>query len=227
MKKFPEENRMSRSYYKTPIVLLIVTAFLHAYVMPSSAKSNKDKGKVRVAFLGVKFEGTPEDIEKRLYTRYKNLLEDQSSFILKRPEDVRIALGGEQVEALLDKPDSLSYKEAAEKLGVDHIFSGRIADHSREEARVLLVGAFYRYDKKLDLLHKFEILKYYDTIGVELVKFDQEYVQTIVPVNTQKKVLWPWLVVAGLGVVSLAALALVGFKAGADGESEQGEPTDF
>lgn len=216
--------------YKTPIVLLLVTTFLHTYVAPSSAKSNndKDKGKVHVAFLGIKFDGTSEDVEKRLYTRYENLLENQPSFILKKPEDVRIALGGEDVDALLGKPDSLSYKEAAEKLKVDHIFSGRIADHSREESRVLLVGEFYRYDKKLNLLHKFEILKYYDNIGVEFVKFDQEYVHSIVPETIQKKVLWPWLVIAGIGAVTLLTLTIVGSKFGSEqsGEGGNGEPTE-
>ncbi|MFQ5629812.1 MAG: hypothetical protein ACE5I1_13690 [bacterium] len=221
---------MNRSNYKTPLIFLLIMAFLHTFVMPSGAESkkDKDKGKVRIAFLGIQFGGTPDDVEKRIYERYENLLKKQSRFIFKKPEDVRVALGSEHVDRLLNDPDSLSYQEAANLLNVDHIYSGQIADHSREESRVLLVGAFYRYDKKINLLHKFEILKYYDTIGVEFIKFDQEYVQTIVPESVQKKVLWPWLVLAGIGAVTLLTLTVVGSKFGSDeqGEGTRTEPTE-
>lgn len=223
---------MCRCTPRSSIVLLLVFAFLHAYVVPAYAgAANKDQKnpKVRVAFLGVKFEGTPEDVKKRLYARYEDLLKDRPMVIYKNPEDVRVALGSEMVERLLSEPDSAAYRLAAEKLDVDHIFSGRIADHSRDQARILLVGELYRYDRKIRLLHKFDILKYYDLIGVEFLKFDQEYVQTIIPERVQKKATWVWLVLAGVGAATLLTLTVIGSKFGADerGEGGSGEPTDF
>ncbi|MFQ5631198.1 MAG: hypothetical protein ACE5I1_20695 [bacterium] len=217
---------MNRTFNKAPLVILLITAFLHTYVMPGHAESKNDKGKVRVAFLGIKFEETQPDVEKKLYSRMEKLLRQQPAFIITKPEDARISLGGEQVDHLLSQPDSAAYQEAADKLQVDHIFAGHIADHSRNESRVLLVGQFFRYDKKSNLLHKFDILKYYDAIGVEFVKFDKEYVRTIIPESKTKKVLWPWLIVAGLGVASLIALSFVGTKSGSEGGIEPGEPTD-
>ncbi|MFQ5639116.1 MAG: hypothetical protein ACE5IR_14125 [bacterium] len=210
---------MYPSKVRTYLACVVIFSVICAQIIPALADSKK----VRVAFAGVKFEDLPEDIEKRIFDRLKNQL-SRSSLELINPSDVQAAIGSEKMEAFFDKLDHASFSALAEKLQVDYVFAGHIGNNSRDPERILLVGDLFRYDRVSNLKHRFEILKYYDNIGVELLKFRQEFVRTIEPEEQVKSKFAPYLLLAGIAAVGIATFAFVKVSTKNEGQPGQRPP---
>lgn len=206
---------MRTSSLKTALVLLIIFAFNYAQIAPCFAGDKQEK--VRVAFAGIKFDEMPAEVRGRVLERVQELLEQESSFQLMKLPEVEKTLGAERLARFFAQPDSAAFRALAAELQADYVFAGRIANQSREANRVLLVGELDRFDYAANILNKFEVLKYYDSFGVELVKFREEFVRTIVPTNTGGKSL-PFIVLGGITVVGIVALVLSSGKQGSQGE---------
>ena len=196
---------MNYRIIKTAIVFLLIFSVTFIQIVPSFADSKK----VRVAFIGIQFEELPADIQKRILEKVTNLFTEESSLQLAKPTDIQAIFGREKVAEFLKQQDNTSFLNMVEELDVDYIFSGRISNNSRESGRILLVGELYRYDRVSNLRHKYEVLKYYENFGVELVKFKHEFVKTIVPYEGSGRKIVPYLVLAGVILAGTAAFALV------------------
>lgn len=204
------------------ITILIIFAFIHSTVLPGYSKYVRiSSKKVKVAFLGIKFENISEEFKKRLLERMSNLLNAEPSFYIMDSKKVKEIVGEKKVAALLNQASPDSYQDIANQLEVDHIFAGNIANQSRDDSRVLLVGELTRYDRSSNLHHRFELLKYYENVGVEFVKFNKEYIETIRLVEFQKKTLWPWLIIAGVAVAGLISWSLVSSSSSSEGGISQ------
>ncbi|MFQ5792803.1 MAG: hypothetical protein ACE5JI_20225 [Acidobacteriota bacterium] len=57
---------------------------------------------------------------------------------------------------------------------------------------------------------------YYENFGVELIRFEKEYVKTIAA--TTRRRTWPWLVLAGVGVAGIVALTLASTTKSGEGK---------
>ena len=199
--------------FKGPIVVLLIFSLLSLQIIPALANGKK----IKVAFVGLQFEHLPQEVRERVLQRVEDLLSTQSSIHLTNSKKVEELLGAETVAKLLKHPAQSDFVELAGKLQVDHIFGGNISNNAREGAKILLVGELYRYDRASNLRHKFEILKYYDNIGVELVKFKQEFVKTIaVEAKTGPKIL-PILVLGGIVLAGILSFAFISAEGGAGG----------
>jgi hypothetical protein len=213
---------MRRSAVHTAIASLLIFSISYSQVVPAFGAN--DRKKVQVAFVGIRFEDVPADVQKRVLERVTNVLSSESALRVVSPREAQKKLGAEKIAAVLDKPDSNSFQNLAEELQVDYIFAGDLANRSRDPNRVLLVGELNRFDRATGILNKFELVKYYDNLGVEMVKFREQYVKTIVPTISAKKTVWPWVILASVGVAGLIAMTLTTSKSGSEGEPPTGVP---
>jgi hypothetical protein len=151
------------------------------------------------------------DLQKRLLERLTEIIESNPGVQLIKPDEVAKTIGAEKIAPMLTQPDTASLRGLAEQLQAN-------------PQRVLLVGELNRFDRATNMLHRFEVLKYYDNFGVEMVKFKQEYVETMGAVKSSGKLSWVWLVIGGVTLLGIGAMALSSIKAGAEGEGAP--PTD-
>lgn len=209
---------MRCSSIKTIVIFVVIIALNYAQIVPVFAGEKNKSAKVKVVFAGIKFDDMPADIRGRVLQRVQELLEKESSFELTKPEAVEKQLSAEKLAHFFSQPDSAAFRALAEELQVDYLFAGRIANQSREANRVLLVGELVRFDRAAGILNKFEVLKYYDHIGVELLKFQEEFVKTIVPSNQGGNKALPFIVLGGVTLAGIIALVLSTSKSGSEGE---------
>jgi len=200
---------------KTALVFFLIFALNYAQLAPCLAGEKAKK--VKVAFAGIKFDDVPSDVRARVLDRVQELLEQESSFQLVKPAEVEKILGAEKLAKFLAQPDSAAFRALAAELQADYVFAGRLANNSRDN-RVLLVGTLERYDRAANILNKFEVLKHYDNIGVEMVKFREEFVKTIVPTGEGRSKKLPFIVFGGLTVIGIVALVISSSRSGAEGE---------
>lgn len=210
---------MRCSTVKSAIISVLIFSVVFTLIVPAFADSKK----VKVAFAGITFEELPAEVEKRLLERITNLLKEQSSFLLLQSTDIEKVVGKEWLESFLENQDQSSFAALAEQLQVDYVFGGRISNNNRDGERILITGDLYRFDNSSQLRHKFEILKYYENIGVELLKFGNEFVQTITLAEEPGKIL-PYLVLASVAVAGIALFALVKIDKGGSGSGNQRPP---
>ncbi len=209
---------MHYSSIKTILVFTVIFALMYAQLAPGFAGENGKSKKVKVAFLGIKFDDMPDETRGRLLARVQELLEKESSFDLAKPEAMEKKLGTARLAQFWAQPDSAALRSLADELQMDFLFAGHLANQSREANRVLLVGELDRFDRATGILNKFEVLKYYDNIGVELLKFQEEFVKTIVPSNAGGNKVLPFIVLGGVTLAGIVALVLSTSKAGSEGE---------
>ncbi len=212
---------MRQSSIKTTLAFLLIFALNNAQIVPCLAGEKNKSNKVKVAFLGIKFDDMPADVRDKVLQRVQELLEKESAFELTKPQEVEKKLGAEKLAQFFVQPDSAAFRALTEELQTDYLFAGSIANQSREPTRVLLVGELVRFDRATNILNKFEVLKYYDNFGVELLKFQEEFVKSIVPVNQGGKVL-PFIVLGGVTIAGIVALVLSTSRQGAEGEGSGG-----
>lgn len=199
---------------KKVLVVLLIFALNYAPLAPCFAGEKTHK--IKVACAGVKCDGMPEEVRANVQMRVQELLEKESTFDLLKPGEVEKKLGAEKLSAFLAQPDSAAFRALAADLQVDYVFAGSLANQSRDN-RVLLVGALARYDRAANILNKFEVLKYHDNFGVELLKFREEFVKTIVPTGAGKSKSLPFIVLGGITVVGIVALVLSSGREGTQG----------
>jgi hypothetical protein len=214
---------MRCSLSKTALVFLLIFSISYSQIAPSFAGAKGKK--VQVAFIGVTCEDIPPDIQDRILERVTDILKEEPSLSLIEPEKVQQAIGGEKAAEFLSQPDSAAFVALAEQLQVDYVFAGVLSNNSRDPNKVLLVGQLNRFDAATKLIHRFEVLKYYDNFGVELVKFKQEFVKSIVPVGEAEKNRMALYVLGGVAVVGIVALTIAGFKGTKGGQRGDNTPT--
>jgi len=199
---------------KKILTFTLIFALNYAPLAPCFAGEKTPK--VKVAFAGVKCDDMPEEVHANVQARVQELLEQEPAFDLLKPQEMEKKLGAEKLAAFLAQPDSAAFRALAADLQVDYVFAGSLANQSRDQ-RVLLVGTLGRYDRAANILNKFDVLKYHDNFGVELLKFREEFVKTIVPAATGKSKSLPFIVLGSITVVGIVALVLSSGREGSQG----------
>lgn len=200
---------MLRKLARQPtVVYMLVGALLVFNVAPGYAQTNPDV--VRVAFLGVRFEDVKADVQAKLQTDLLWLMTAEKSLQVLSPEDVRDRIGEREVSALLQNLSKDSVLALSEKLEVDFIYAGELANQSRDQRRILLVGKFQRYDRSTRAVYEYEILKYYEDFSQELQMIKQQFVNTILPPPSSSFFAqnWPVLILGGIVLVGILAILL-------------------
>jgi hypothetical protein len=197
------------------VSLIVCIAFLTVYVFPSSIQEGN--GRLRVAFLGIRYTNLSPGEEEKITNDLLNLLQIEASLSVVTQAEAERVVGREVVESLITARSKAELAKVSSQLGVEHLFFGRIANQSKEASRTLLAGEYYRYDSVTDALFSVEILKYYDSFHEELMKIRREFVLTILPRQESILASWPILLLFGITVVGLLALILSPGKTSLEG----------
>lgn len=214
---------MRYSTIKTALVFILIFSLTLSQIVPSLADSKNNK--LHVAFIGIKFENVPKDIQDLLVARINAMLETQKSIVLTKPEGARTAFGRKRITELIEFQDVESVLEFAEQYQFDHVFSGYLTNPSSDNDRLFLVGELNRYDLFAGHINRYKINQQYDKIGNELDQFNEQYVKTLISLKDSGRSLWSVLLVGGLVVAGVLTFRLALGSVGGEEETEI-EPPD-
>jgi hypothetical protein len=212
---------MRSSSLKTAVVFLLAFSIAYTQVVQSFAGSKEKK--VKVAFVGIKFEGIENDVQTRILEKVTRILASQWSLQLLKPEEVQAAVGAEKVAEILNTQDKASFVALAEELGVEYVFAGILANNSRDPNRILLDGEIKRFHRATQGILSFEVLTYYENLEIELWNFKKDYLDTIVATKEagKSREIWPLVILGGLAVAGIVAFKAVGLSSPADREEPE------
>ncbi|MDQ7051864.1 MAG: hypothetical protein Q9P14_02810 [candidate division KSB1 bacterium] len=206
--------------YPTPMrvmSVLLIVALIGVQTVSAMAEAKDVKRKARVAFIGVYFEKTPERTQQRFSRRILSMLENVPAFDVINPDEVRQQVSSDLIDKALAGPSKELLFQIAGRLDVDYLYGGNLANQSRDESRVLLVGELFRVDRKDRLYNRFEIARYTSELTDTMKKFHKQFVKTVSVQYQAQKTVWPWLVLAGVAVAGLIAMSLTSSRSNAEG----------
>lgn len=214
---------MSRIQQFVSIILCI--SILGATSVPSfGALHTMDTQKIiRVAFLGMHFEGIENDIQEAITQRTSAVLKADGKVYYKSETEIDNALDDELKQRILLSPIKEDLKEAAEKLYTDYIYVGFLQNQSNNASETILNGYIIRYDVASDIMYTLEIKSFYESYAQELEKLDEQLVQTITP-KKKKGFLarhLPGVIIVGATIVA-AVFLLKGTKGQSSGNGGGG-----
>lgn len=212
---------MRSSSLKTALVFLLTFSIAYTQVVQSFAGSKEKK--VKVAFVGIKFEEIQNDVQTQILEKVTGILASELSLQILKPEEVQGIVGSEKVAEILNIQDKASFVTLAEELGVDYIFAGMLANNSRDPNRILLDGEIKRFHRATQGILRFEVLTYYENFEIELWNFKKNYLDTIVATKEtdKSKEIWPLVVLGGLAVAGIIAYKTVGKSSASDKEEPE------
>ena len=212
---------MHKLIERKAMTVSLICSFLLYALTPALAASKK----LPVALIAIQFDNISDEVRERIDDRLSNLLISESTMDVSKQTDIDNMITSELPNngGMGDSLDKLA--RLADKLKVEHIYGGHLSNNSTDEDRVLLVGEFWRFDRATGLRHTFEVLKYYEDFGLELLRFRNEFVRTVVAErNTGPRIL-PLLVLAGVAVAGIATFAIVSSEGGTAGGGGQAPVT--
>ena len=212
---------MGFSFIKSILVPLLIFSITFFQILPSWARD--DDKDIRVAFVGIKFKNVPEQIREIISWRMTAILDTQESLILTKPDAARIVYGRKKMSELIEKQSLEAFLSFAEQYKFDHVFSGNLVNQSADSDKVFLVGELSRYDLATGNTNTYKISKDYDKFGNELIKFKEQYVESLLNNKDSERQPWSLLVVGGIAIAAVIVTGVLLSAGGAKGnESEQG-----
>src|SRR5574341_834750 len=115
---------MRPSSIKTTLAFLLIFALNNAQIVPCLTGEKNKSNRVKVAFLGIKFDDMPADVRDKVLQRVQELLEKESAFELTKPQEVEKKLGAEKLAQFFDQPDSVAFRALTKELQTDYLFAG-------------------------------------------------------------------------------------------------------
>lgn len=207
---------------KSILIGFLACSLIIGPAAPGFAKP-KDVKKVRIAFLPPSFENVDERTQENLLRRLHDIFKNEPTLQIINPE----AFTPGYQNGFSSSLDSTAIFEYATDKQIDYVFRADFANQSRDDKRILLVGELQRYDLATKNIHSFEILKYYENIGIDLQHFRDEFVKTIILENSKRRNLLPVLVIGGVALAGILALTLsfTGVSATGNGSNDRGGRT--
>lgn len=200
------------------ISCLLIVTLLCSQALPRAI--SRKENRIQVAFIGIQFDKVPPDVQRGVLARLNDMLARNKDLEVLSAKGLEQRMDGEALAAALESPGKEALRIVSEALQVDYVYSGHLSNQSPDPDRTLLVGDFMRYDRQTQALYRYEIAKYYEGFGVEVVRIGKQLVDTIVPPREGrelKSVIW---VFAGIGLLALIAFSLVSIDAGAKGDED-------
>jgi len=205
-----------------PLVVYILCASL---LLTHSAQAflREDAPRVRVAFLGVKFDDVHPALQRKILADLLRLMEEKRELDVLAPPHVADLIGSERVERLVQGMHSDSLLAVGTELNADYVFTGVLANTSRDSSRIVLAGSVNRYDRATKKSYTLEILRlvknpqeFYE-FREDLRKIDDEFILTILPKEGGSSIV-PMLIIGAIALVGIIALLLGTGKAGGQGD---------
>ncbi|MEP1152670.1 MAG: hypothetical protein JXR20_09150 [Balneola sp.] len=174
----------------------------------------KQQEVVRVAYIGIEFEGVSNDIQDNINKKVSSILKAEGAFFYKSKENIE-----EVVDQNLRKRLSMApVKEDLQKIGnelyVDHLFLGFLENQSNTDNSIILNGYIIRYDVASDILYTLDIKSFYEELNEELEKFDEQLVQTIKPKKKKGFIARHLPGIIMIGITIVASVLLLGSTGG-------------
>lgn len=208
--------------HKNFVSLLLCACLLNVQILPAHTFS-LSQDTVNVAFIGIDFRDVDPEQQKSVENRISILLEEESSFYNIPDSDIQNQLKESQLRELRNQQDKEAFRTAAEILNADFVFAGKFENTSKDSENTALVGSIVRYDVATDNMYSLSIKSFYDNFSEELVRINDQLIQTIVP--EEKKGFFKRYL-PGIVIVGATVAAMVILMGGTDGQSSgDGFPT--
>lgn len=193
----------------TGFVVFLCASMNLMYAAPVAVRTEKPT--VKVAFIGIHFEGLEEKVREKIANDFLTMLQLESQLDVKTPSEVEQMLGTERATRLLHELPKDSLLRLGSVLGVDYVFAAKLANESKDSGRIIIVGSFNRYDCLTGASYSYSILRFYQDFREDMKVIKEQFVLTAVPRKESVFTKWPFLVVAGL---TLAGIFLLFFSKG-------------
>ncbi len=168
-----------RLFRKRFLIWFVVVSVIIYQFYPSVAFAQRDK--VRVGFIGFKFEGVGKVAQKDITNSVLYLLAGKPSVDIVSPEEAVSIVGREKINSVLSLPSENEVVLLSHALGVDYLFFGNFVNQNADTNNVTLVGTFECFDRPKGRFHTVEITWRYENIDEEVKKIDKEFISKVLP----------------------------------------------
>lgn len=207
--------RASRS--KKVLSIIVVLSLLLTQTVPGKAAD--DPRRVRVAFLGVRFENVDTETEHYFTKNILELLTRDKALDVVPPAEARQRLSESRIVGIFSNPVKDSLLALSEDLQVDYLFLGELSNQSRDPQRPLLVGTFLRFDRSNGANYVLEIAVFRQSLFEEIIKINEQLVKPILPPPDEPffKRYLVLIIIGGITIGGLILLLLSSGKGGGEG----------
>ena len=198
-----------KSYQRVVSVLLSICILGTTTVSGFGAfEIKKQQEVVRVAYIGIEFEGVSNDIQDNINKKVSSILKAEGAFFYKSKENIEEVVDQDLRKRLSMTPIKEDLQKIGKELYVDHLFLGFLENQSNTDNSIILNGYIIRYDVATDILYTLDIKSFYEELNQELEKFDEQLVQTIKPKNKKGFIArhLPGIIMIGVTIVASVLL---------------------
>lgn len=164
------------------------------------------RDKVRVGFIGFKFEGVGKKAQREITNSVLYLLAQKPSVELVSPEEAISIVGSEKINAVLSLPSENEVVILSHMLGVDYLFFGNFVNQGSDTNNVALYGTFECFDRPKRRFHTVEITWTYENINEEVKRIDKEFISKVLPGGRSALTNLFFIIVLGLIVIGTYTL---------------------
>ncbi len=205
-------------FRKKYLIVFVILALIIYEFYPSLAYAQRDK--VRVGFIGFKFEGVEHKVQRDITNSVLYLLAQKPSVEIVSPEEAVSIVGGEKINTVLSLPSESEVVLVSHMLGVDYLFFGNFVNQGSDTSDLVLYGTFECFDRPKRRIHTVEITWRYKDIDSEVKKIDKEFISKVLPKSGGALTNLFFIIVLGLIIIGTYTLVW-----GLGGESqESGSP---
>lgn len=166
-------------FRKKFLIWFVIFSLVFYQFYPRIALAQRDK--VRVGFIGFKFEGVGKKAQKDITNSVLYLLAGKPSVDIVSPEEAVSIVGSEKINNVLSLPSENEVVILSHMLGVDYLFFGNFVNQGADTNDVMLVGTFECFDRSKGRFHTVEITWRYENIDEEVKKIDKEFISKVLP----------------------------------------------
>ncbi|CUS78780.1 hypothetical protein JGI14_11282 [Candidatus Kryptonium thompsonii] len=203
-----------RIFRKKSLVVFVILALLVYDFYPSLAYAQKEK--VKVGFIGFKFEGVGVKVQRDITNSVLYLLAGKPSVEIVSPEEAVSIVGSEKINSVLSLPSENDVVILSHMLGVDYLFFGNFVNQGKDTNDVVLYGTFECFDRPKRRFHTVEITWRYEDIDSEVKKIDKEFISKVLPKSGGVFTSLFFIIVLGLVIIGTYTLVW-----GLGGESQE------
>ncbi|MCX7762944.1 MAG: hypothetical protein RMJ81_08790 [Candidatus Kryptonium sp.] len=190
-------------FRKKSFIIFLILAFIIYEFYPVATFA---RDKVRVGFIGFKFEGVGKKAQREITNSVLYLLAQKPSVELVSPEEAISIVGSEKINAVLSLPSENEVVILSHMLGVDYLFFGNFVNQGSDTNNVALYGTFECFDRPKRRFHTVEITWTYENINEEVKRIDKEFISKVLPGGRSALTNLFFIIVLGLIVIGTYTL---------------------
>lgn len=191
-------------FRKKFLVAFVILSLVVYDFYPTLVFAQQDK--VKVGFIGFKFEGVGRKAQRDITNSVLYLLAQKPAVEIVSPEEAVSIIGSEKINAVLSLPTENEVVLLSHMLGVDYLFFGNFVNQGSDTSNVMLYGTFECFDRPKRRFHTVEISWKYENIEEEVKKIDKEFISKVLPSRGSALTNLFFIIVLGLLIVGTYTL---------------------